>query len=52
LRWNHCRPATPSDAEAFRILFGGVVVVCGDLLMGLWPMASEGDRSGPDLGSN
>jgi hypothetical protein len=38
-------PGDPSDAEAFRILFGGVVVVCGDLLMGLRPMAPEGDRS-------
>ena len=41
-------PGDPSDAEAFRILFGGVVVVCGDLLMGLRPMAPGGDRFDPD----
>jgi len=41
-------PGDPSDAEAFRILFSGVVVVCGDLLMGLRPMAPGGDRFDPD----
>ena len=34
-------PGDPSEAEAFRILFGGVVMVRGDLLMGLRPMAPE-----------
>ena len=32
-------PGDPSEAETFRILFGGVVMVRGDLLMGLRPMA-------------
>jgi catechol 2,3-dioxygenase-like lactoylglutathione lyase family enzyme len=41
-------PGDPSEAEAFRILFGGVVMVRGDLLMGLRPMASHGDRFDPD----
>ncbi len=41
-------PGDPSEAEAFRILFGGVVMVRGDLLMGLRPMAPEGDRFDPD----
>ena len=41
-------PGDPSEAEAFRILFGGVVMVRGDLLMGLRPMAPDGDRFDPD----
>ena len=41
-------PGDPSEAEAFRILFGGVVMVRGDLLLGLRPMAAEGDRFDPD----
>jgi catechol 2,3-dioxygenase-like lactoylglutathione lyase family enzyme len=41
-------PGDPAEAEAFRILFGGVVMVRGDLLMGLRPMAPEGDRFDPD----
>jgi len=41
-------PGDPSEAEAFRILFGRVVMVRGDLLMGLRPMAPEGDRFDPD----
>ena len=41
-------PGDPSEAETFRILFGGVVMVRGDLLMGLRPMAPEGDRFDPD----
>ena len=41
-------PGDPSEAEAFRILFGGVVMVRGDLLMGLRPMAPGGDRFDPD----
>jgi glyoxylase I family protein len=38
----------PAEAEVFGILFGGVVMVRGDLLMGLRPMAPEGDRFDPD----
>ena len=41
-------PGDPSEAETFRILFGGVVMVRGDLLMGLRPMAPDGDRFDPD----
>ena len=41
-------PGDPSEAEAFRILFGGVVMIRGDLLMGLRPMAPESDRFDPD----
>jgi glyoxylase I family protein len=41
-------PGDPSAAEAFRILFGGVVMVRGGLLMGLRPMAPGGDRFDPD----
>jgi glyoxylase I family protein len=38
----------PSAAEAFKILFGGVVMIRGSLLMGLRPMAPAGDRFDPD----
>ena len=41
-------PGDPAEAEAFRVLFGGVVMVRADLLMGLRPMAPEGDRFDPD----
>jgi len=41
-------PGDPSEAEAFGILFGGVVMIRGDLLLGLRPMAPEGDRFDPD----
>jgi glyoxylase I family protein len=41
-------PGDPSEAEAFRILFGGVVMVRGDLLPGLRLMAPEGDRFDAD----
>lgn len=41
-------PDDPSAAEAFKILFGGVVMTRGDLLMGLRPMAQAGDRFEPD----
>ena len=41
-------PGDPFEAETFRILFGGVVMIRGDLLMGLRPMAPEGDRFDPD----
>ena len=38
----------PSAAEAFKILFGGVVMARGNLIMGLRPMAPSGDRFDPD----
>ncbi len=38
----------PSAAEVFKILFGGVVMIRGNLLMGLRPMAASGDRFDPD----
>jgi glyoxylase I family protein len=38
----------PSAAETFKILFGGVVLARGNLLMGLRPMAPAGDRFDPD----
>jgi catechol 2,3-dioxygenase-like lactoylglutathione lyase family enzyme len=41
-------PGDPSEAEVFRVLFGGVVMIRGNLLMGLRPMAPEGDRFDPD----
>ena len=41
-------PDDPSAAEAFKILFGGVVMIRGSLLMGLRPMAPAGDRFSPD----
>jgi glyoxylase I family protein len=41
-------PDDPSAAEAFKVLFGGVVMVRGNLLMGLRPMAPHGDRFDPD----
>jgi glyoxylase I family protein len=41
-------PDDPSAAEVFKILFGGVVLSRGSLLMGLRPMAPPGDRFDPD----
>lgn len=41
-------PEDPSAAEAFKILFGGVVMARGDLLMGLRPMARPGDHFDSD----
>jgi catechol 2,3-dioxygenase-like lactoylglutathione lyase family enzyme len=41
-------PGDPSEAEAFSVLFGGVVMVRGSLVMGLRPVAAEGDRFDPD----
>jgi glyoxylase I family protein len=38
----------PSAVEVFKILFGGVVMIRGNLLMGLRPMAPSGDRFDPD----
>src|SRR5215470_11329199 len=41
-------PDDPSAEEVFKILFGGVVLIRGNLLMGLRPMAPAGDRFDPD----
>jgi glyoxylase I family protein len=41
-------PGDPSEAEAFSVLFGGVVMARGSLVMGLRPVAPEGDRFDPD----
>jgi glyoxylase I family protein len=41
-------PDDPAADEVFKILFGGVVMIRGNLLMGLRPMAPAGDRFGPD----
>jgi glyoxylase I family protein len=41
-------PDDPSADETFKILFGGVVMIRGNLLMGLRPMAPSGDRFDPD----
>ena len=38
----------PAAAEVFKILFGGVVMIRGSLLMGLRPMAPAGDRFDAD----
>jgi glyoxylase I family protein len=40
-------PGDPAAAETFKILFGGIVMARGDLLMGLRPMAPSGDRFDP-----
>jgi glyoxylase I family protein len=41
-------PDDPSAAEVYKVLFGGVVMIRGNLLMGLRPMAPTGDRFVPD----
>ncbi len=41
-------PDDPSAAEVFKILFGGCVMIRGNLLMGLRPMAPTDDRFGPN----
>jgi glyoxylase I family protein len=41
-------PDDPAAGEAFKILFGGVVMARGNLIMGLRPMAPQGDRFSPD----
>ena len=41
-------PDDPAAAETFKILFGGVVMIRGNLVMGLRPMAPPGDRFDPD----
>ena len=38
----------PAAAEAFKILFGGVIMTRGNLIMGLRPMAASGDRFDPN----
>lgn len=41
-------PGDPSAAEVFKILFGGVVLIRGSVLLGLRPVAKPGDRFDPD----
>ena len=41
-------PDDPAAEAAFKILFGGIVMVRGNLLMGLRPVAPAGDRFDPD----
>jgi glyoxylase I family protein len=41
-------PDDPAADEVFKVLFGGVVMIRGNLLMGLRPMAPAGDRFDPD----
>jgi catechol 2,3-dioxygenase-like lactoylglutathione lyase family enzyme len=41
-------PDDPSAAEVFKILFGGVVMSRGSLIMGLRPMAASGERFDPN----
>ena len=38
----------PAAAEVFKLLFGGVVMIRGNLLMGLRPMAPDDDKFNPD----
>lgn len=38
----------PAADEVFKVLFGGVVMIRGNLLMGLRPMAAAEDRFHPD----
>ncbi len=41
-------PDDPAAEAVFGILFGGIVMIRGNLLMGLRPMAPEADRFDPD----
>jgi len=41
-------PGDPAADQAFSILFGGVVMIRGNLLMGLRPVAPAEDRFDPD----
>jgi catechol 2,3-dioxygenase-like lactoylglutathione lyase family enzyme len=41
-------PDDPAAAETFSVLFGGVVMARGNLIMGLRPMAPAADRFDPD----
>jgi glyoxylase I family protein len=38
----------PRAAETFKVLFGGIVMARGNLVLGLRPMAAAGDRFDPD----
>ncbi len=38
----------PSAAEVYKVLFGGVVMIRGSLIMGLRPLAPATDRFDPD----
>ena len=38
----------PSADEVYKILFGGMVMIRGNLIMGLRPVAPAGDRFDPD----
>jgi glyoxylase I family protein len=41
-------PDDPSATDAFKVLFGGLVMTLGNLILGLRPMAPSGDRFDPD----
>jgi catechol 2,3-dioxygenase-like lactoylglutathione lyase family enzyme len=41
-------PEDPAAAETFKVLFGGVVMTRGNLIMGLRPMAPPADKFHPD----
>ena len=41
-------PDDPSAADVFKVLFGGIVMIRGNLLLGLRPMAPASDRFDPD----
>jgi glyoxylase I family protein len=41
-------PEDPAAAETFKVLFGGVVMTRGNLIMGLRPMAPPADEFHPD----
>jgi len=41
-------PSDPAAGETFKILFGGIVMIRGNLLLGLRPMAPSGDHFDPD----
>ena len=41
-------PGDPGADEAFSVLFGGVVMIRGNVMMGLRPVAAAGDRFDPD----
>jgi glyoxylase I family protein len=41
-------PGDPAEAETFKVLFGGVVMSRGNLILGLRPMAPDGDRFDPN----
>ena len=38
----------PAAAETFKVLFGGIVMIRGNLVLGLRPVAPAGDRFDPD----